>query len=52
MSIETGGHISTPKEEIRGEQYDPQIEIFGDVKGKTEQVKILDLDLVDQVLFP
>jgi hypothetical protein len=25
---------------------------MGDVKGKAEQEKILDLDLTDQVLFP
>jgi hypothetical protein len=25
---------------------------MGDVKGKAEQVKLLDLDLMDQVLFP
>jgi hypothetical protein len=32
--------------------YDPRIKIFGDVKGKTKKVRLLDLDLMDQVLFP
>jgi hypothetical protein len=49
---ETEGQSSTPKEAIPDEPYDPRIEIFGDVKGRTEQVKLLDLDLMDQVLFP
>jgi hypothetical protein len=41
-----------PKEEIPDEPCDPQVEVMGDVKGKAEQVKLLDLDLMDQVLFP
>jgi hypothetical protein len=52
MPRETGGRSSTTKEAILDEPYEPHIEIFGDVKGKTEKVKLLDLDLVDQVLFP
>jgi hypothetical protein len=42
----------TPKEEIPDEPYDPRVEVMGDVKGKAEQEKLLDLDLTDQVLFP
>jgi hypothetical protein len=30
----------------------PQFEVMGDLKGKVEQVKFLNLDLTDQVLFP
>jgi hypothetical protein len=30
----------------------PQVEVMGDLKGKVEQVKFLNLDLTDQVLFP
>jgi hypothetical protein len=42
----------TPKEAIPYEQYDPRIEVIGNVKGKIEQLKVLDLYLMDQVLFP
>jgi hypothetical protein len=42
----------TFKESIPDELCDPQVEVMGDVKGKAEQVKLLDLDLTDQVLFP
>jgi hypothetical protein len=52
MQREIGGHSSTPKEEIPDEPYDPRIEIFKDVKGKIEKVNLLDLDLVEKVLFP
>jgi hypothetical protein len=31
---------------------DPRVEIMGDLKGKVEQVKVLDVDLTDHVLFP
>jgi hypothetical protein len=52
MPRETGGWISAPKEAILDDLYDLRIDIFRDVKGKTKQVKLLDLDLMDQVLFP
>jgi hypothetical protein len=52
MPRETGGQTSAPKEAIPDESCDPWVEIMGDVKGKAEQVKLLDLDLMDQVLFP
>jgi hypothetical protein len=51
MPREIGGQSSAPKEAIPDESCDPQVEIMGDVKGKVEQVKLLDLDLMDQVLF-
>jgi hypothetical protein len=40
------------KYEVPYEPYDPRVEVVGDLKGKVEQVKLLDLDLTDQVLFP
>jgi hypothetical protein len=52
MPRETGGLSSAPKEAIPDESCDPWVEIMDDVKGKVEQVKLLDLDLTDQVLFP
>ena len=32
--------------------YDPRVEVMGNLKGKVEHVKLLDLDLADLVLFP
>jgi hypothetical protein len=52
MSRLPRGRSSTPKEAIPNESYDPRIKVIDDVKGKTKQVKLLDLDLMDQVLFP
>jgi hypothetical protein len=52
MLREIGGRSSASKESIPDEPYDPRIKIFEDFKEKTEKVKFLDLDLVDQVLFP
>jgi hypothetical protein len=40
------------KEEVPDEIFDPQVEIIGDLKGKVEHVKLLDLDLTDSTLFP
>ena len=40
------------KESVLDEPWDPRVEIVGDLKGKVEQVKFLDLDLIDQVMFP
>jgi hypothetical protein len=40
------------KEEVPDEPTDPRVEIVGDLKGKVEQVKLLDLDLTDSALFP
>jgi hypothetical protein len=51
MSRIVGGRSLTPKEEIPHEPYDPRIKVMGDVKGKFEQEKLLDLELTDQVLF-
>jgi hypothetical protein len=40
------------KEAVPDEPYDPRVEIVGDLKGKVEHVKLLDLDLTDSALFP
>jgi hypothetical protein len=40
------------KDEVPDDPCDPRVKIMGNIKGKFEQVKLLDLDLVDQVLFP
>ena len=40
------------KEAVPEEPCDPQVEVMGDLKGKLEHVKLLDLDLMDSVLFP
>jgi hypothetical protein len=47
-----GEEVSVSKDAVSDEPCDPQVEIMGDLKGKVEQVKLLDLDLTDQVLFP
>jgi hypothetical protein len=52
MPRATGYRSLASKEAIWNESYDLCIEIFGDVKVKIEKVNLLDLDLVDQVLFP
>jgi hypothetical protein len=43
---------SVSKDAVPDEPCDPRVEIVGDLKGKVEQVKLLDLDLTDQVMFP
>jgi hypothetical protein len=40
------------KEAIQNELYDPRVEIIGELKGKVEHVKLLNLDLTDSALFP
>jgi len=40
------------KEAVPYDPYDPWVKIVGDLKGKVEHVKLLDLDLTDSVLFP
>jgi hypothetical protein len=40
------------KEVVPDEPCDPWVEIVGDLKGKVEHVKILNLDLTDSALFP
>jgi hypothetical protein len=52
MSRIVGGRSSVSKEAIPDDPYDPRIEVLGDVKGKVEQAKLLDLDLMDATLFP
>jgi hypothetical protein len=40
------------KDAVPDEPCDPRVEVVDDIKGKVEQVKILDLDLIDPFLFP
>ena len=40
------------KEAVPDEPCDPRVEVVGNLKGKVEHVKLLDLDLIDSVLFP
>ena len=39
------------KEEVPDEPYNPQVKIMGDLKGKVEHIKLLNLDLIDSSLF-
>jgi hypothetical protein len=48
----TASQSTMSKEAVPDEPYDPQVEIVGDLKGKVEHVKLLDLDLKDSTLFP
>jgi hypothetical protein len=40
------------KKEVPDNPCDPRVEIMGDLKGKVEHVKLLELDLTDLALFP
>jgi hypothetical protein len=48
----TTSRSSMSKEAVPDEPYDPRVEIVGDLKGKVEHVKLLDLDLTYSTLFP
>jgi hypothetical protein len=52
MPRATANQSTMTKEVVPDELCDPQVKIIGDLKGKTEQVKLLDLDLTDSTLFP
>jgi hypothetical protein len=52
MPKDTGRKNVVSKDVVLDEPCDPWFEIMGNIKGKVEQVKILDLDLKYQVLFP
>jgi hypothetical protein len=52
MPRATGSQISMSKDAVPDEPYDPRVEVVGDLKGKVEQVKLLDLELIDPVFFP
>jgi hypothetical protein len=52
MSRATGIRRTISKDVVPDKPCDPQVKVVGDLKGKVEQVKLLDLDLIDQVLFP
>jgi len=48
----TASRNAMTKEAVLDEPCDPRVEIVGDLKGKVEHVKLLDLDLTDSALFP
>jgi hypothetical protein len=52
MSRATTSRSSMSREVVPNEPYDPRVKIVGDLKGKVEHVKLLDLDLTDSSLFP
>ena len=47
MPISTRSRSVVSKEVVLDESYDPWVEIVGNCKAKVEQVKLLDLDLID-----
>jgi hypothetical protein len=47
MSRVTGSQSSVSKEAVPDELCDPWVEVVGHLKGKVEQVKLLDLDLTN-----
>jgi hypothetical protein len=52
MSRARGRRSAVSKDAVSDEPCDPRVVIMGDLKGKVEQVKLLNLDLTDEVLFP
>jgi hypothetical protein len=52
MSRATTSRSTMSKDVVPDEPCDPRVEVVGDLKGKVEHVKLLDLDLTDPVLFP
>jgi hypothetical protein len=40
------------KYKVLDEPCDPRVKVMGDLKGKVEHVKLLDLELIDPALFP
>jgi len=40
------------KEVVPDDPYDPRVKIVGDLKGKVEHVKLLNIDLTNSALFP
>jgi hypothetical protein len=52
MSRDTGSRSIMSNDAVPDDPSDLQVNIMGDCKGKVEKVKLLDLDLTDQVLFP
>jgi hypothetical protein len=52
MPIDTKIQGSMSKYAVLDDPCNPRVEVVGDLKGKVEQVKILDLDLTNPPLFP
>jgi hypothetical protein len=52
MPRATASRNTMTKEAVPDELCDPLVDIIGDLKGKIEHVKLLNLDLTDLALFP
>jgi len=52
MPRDIGSQSAMSNDAVPDDPCDPQVEIMGGLKGKVKQVKLLDLNLTDQVLFP
>jgi hypothetical protein len=52
MSRVSRGTSFVSKESFPNHPYDPMIEVVVDVKGKSEHTKLLNLGLMNMVLFP
>jgi hypothetical protein len=52
MPRATRSRSIVPKDAVPDEPYELQVEVVGDLKGKVEHVKLLDLDLTEPFLFP
>jgi hypothetical protein len=52
MPRATRRQSSVSKDVVPDEPWDPRVKIMGDLKGKVKQIKLLDIDLIDHVLFP
>jgi hypothetical protein len=47
MSRDTRSRSAISKDAIPDDPYDPRVEIMGDLKGKVEQVKLLNIYLTE-----
>jgi hypothetical protein len=52
MPRDIGNQGAMSKDAVLDDPYDPRVEVMGDLKGKVEQVKLLDLELTDPFIFP
>jgi hypothetical protein len=52
MSRTIASRSAMSKDAVPSKTYDPRVKVVGDLKGKVEHVKILNIDLTSPVLFP
>jgi hypothetical protein len=52
MLRSTASQSAMSKEVVPYDPCNPRVEVMGDLKGKVEHVKLLDIDLTNSVLFP